>query len=165
MDISGINLPNAERQKDGLLGHSFPVPHENPQTSSETVMMTHTEGKDGVFVHASDIQLLNTQAVDLISAWRPNIVLAAGHPRYLASLTVRQRYLTWENGLRLAREVDTLILDHHLLRDESGLCWLKQPASASGRRLRCAADFMDRLRCLLEPRRVQLYKEMPISEG
>jgi len=92
---------------------------------------------------------------------RGKIVLA-GLPLYLARLSPRQRRLAWENGLRLAREVDTLILDHHLLRDEAGLRWRDQLASAAGRRVFYAADFMDHPRCLLEARRVQSYKEMPV---
>jgi predicted metallo-beta-lactamase superfamily hydrolase len=165
IEIFGRTLPNAEGQIDGPLRFSLPVPHGDPQTSCGTVMMTRIEDKDGVFVHASDIQLLDSRAVELILAWRPNTVLASGPPLHLANLTSRQRRLAWENGLRLARQVDTLIVDHHLLRAETGLRWLDQLASTTGRRVLCAADFMDHPRCLLESRRVKLYKEMPVPEG
>jgi predicted metallo-beta-lactamase superfamily hydrolase len=128
-------------------------------------MMTRIEDEDGVFVHASDIQLLDSEAVAIILDWRPDIVLAAGPPLYLTELSPRQRHQAWENGLRLAREVETLILDHHLLRCEVGLSWLDRLISATGRRVLCAADFMDHPRCLLEAQRVQLYKDMPVPEG
>jgi predicted metallo-beta-lactamase superfamily hydrolase len=129
-------------------------------------MMTRIEDDDGVFVHASDIQLLNDEAVTLILAWQPNIVLAAGPPLYLAKLSAQQRRQAWENGLRLAHGgVETLILDHHLLRCEAGLRWLDRLATATGKRVLCAADFMDHPRLLLEGRRAQLYKEMPVREG
>jgi predicted metallo-beta-lactamase superfamily hydrolase len=128
-------------------------------------MMIRIEDEDCVFVHASDIQLLDSEAVAIILDWRPDIVLAAGPPLYLAELSPQQRQLAWENGLRLACEVDTLILDHHLLRCEAGLRWLDHLASATGRRVLCAADFNDQPRCLLEARRVQLYKEMPVPGG
>ncbi|MBE9473297.1 MAG: hypothetical protein IMY85_00295, partial [Chloroflexi bacterium] len=88
-----------------------------------------------------------------------------GPPLYLAELSPQQRQQAWENGLRLARGVNTLILDHHLLRYKAGLRWLDRLASATGRRVLCAADFMDHPRCLLEAHRVQLYKEMPVPEG
>ena len=165
IEIFDRSLPNAEGQKDGPLEFSLPVPHGDPQVSCGTVMMTRIEDEDGVFVHASDIQLLNNEAVELILAWQPDTVLAAGPPLYLAGLSPRQRRQAWENGLRLAREVNTLILDHHLLRCEAGLRWLDHLASATGRCVICAADFMNHPRCLLESRRAQLYEEVPVPDG
>jgi predicted metallo-beta-lactamase superfamily hydrolase len=165
IEILGHDLLAAEGQRDGPLAFSMPVPHGDPQRSQQTVMMTRIEDEDGVFVHASDIQLLNEETVTLLLDWRPDIVLAAGPPLYLAQLPSQQRKRAWENGLRLAHEVETLILDHHLLRCEAGLCWLERLAAAAEGRVCCAADFMERPRRLLEARRVQLYKEMPVPEG
>ena len=165
IELLGRDLPNTEAQKDGPLEFSLPVPHGDPFTNSVRVMMTRIEDEDGVFVHASDIQLLDSEALETILAWRPNIVLASGPPLYLSSLSPRQRQQAWENGARLARSVDTLILDHHLLRSETGLRWLERLASENGRNVICAADFMGHFRCLLEARRVQSYKEMPVPEG
>ncbi len=159
------DLPVAEGQRDGPLAFSMPVPHGDPQTSQQTVMMTRIEDEDGVFVHASDTQLLDEEAVALLLDWQPDIVLAAGPPLYLARLSSEQRKRAWENGLRLADEVKTLILDHHLLRSEAGLHWLERLAAATDGRVCCAADFMERPRRLLEARRTQLYKDMPVPEG
>jgi uncharacterized protein len=165
IEVLGRDLSNAEGQKDGPLEFSFSVPHGDPHTNGETVMMTRIEDEDGVFVHASDIQLLDSETVALILAWRPNIVLAAGPPLYLAGPSLRHWRQAWENGLRLAREVEILILDHHLLRSEAGLRWMERLAFATGKSVLCAADYMDRPRLLLEARRMQLYKEMPVPEG
>ena len=129
------------------------------------VMMTRIEGADMVFVHASDIQLLNAAAVSLILAWAPDIVLVGGPPLYIPNLSSKQRWTAWGNARFLARDVDTLILDHHLLRCEHGLAWLKRLSSETGHRVICAADFMGRPRCLLEAQRRQLYEEMPVSPG
>lgn len=38
------------------------------------------------FVHASDIQLLDTATIDLILGWAPSRVLAAGPPLYESGL-------------------------------------------------------------------------------
>lgn len=165
IEILSRDLPVAEGKRDGSLAFSMPVPHGDPQASHQTVMMTRIEDEDGVFVHASDIQLLNEEAVALLLAWQPDIVLAAGPPLYLAQLSSQQRQRAWENGLRLAHEVETLILDHHLLRCEAGLRWLERLMAATEGRVCCAADFMERPRRLLEARRTQLYTEMPIPEG
>jgi predicted metallo-beta-lactamase superfamily hydrolase len=116
-------------------------------------------------VHASDIQLLDGEAVSLILDWQPDIVLVGGPPLYLSWLSPRRQKIAWENARRLARRVDTLILDHHLLRCEEGLSWLDRLSSETGHRVICAADFMQRPRHLLEAQREQLYEEMPVPEG
>jgi len=173
LKVLGRDLPNAEGQRDGPLAFSPPVPHGEPHTHLGTVMMTRIGDEDAVFVHASDIQLLDGEAVSLILAWRPNVVLAAGPPLYLPRLSSEQRKRAWENGLRLARGVDMLILDHHLLRYEGGLRWLDRLSRRAGRKrsskvarsVICAADFMGRPPRLLEAWRVRLYAEMPVPEG
>ena len=163
--VLGRDLPNAEGQGDGPLAFSLPVPHGERNGRLGTVMMTRIEDEDTVFVHASDIQLLDGEAVSLILAWQPDIVLVGGPPLYLRWLSSKQRWGAWRNARQLARHVDTLILDHHLLRCEEGLSWLDRLSSETGHRVICAADFMGQPRCLLEARREQLYDEMPVPEG
>jgi len=158
-------IPNAEGQADGVLAFSPSMPHGRPNTHLGTVMMTRIEGEGVVFVHASDIQLLDEEAVSLILDWHPDIALVGGPPLYLSSLPPEERAVAWANAKRLARHVDTLIVDHHLLRCEEGLSWLDRVLSEAGQRVVCAADFMEQPRCLLEARRLQLYEEMPVPDG
>jgi predicted metallo-beta-lactamase superfamily hydrolase len=163
--VLGTDLPGAEGQRDGPLAFSLPVPHGRPNTKLGAVMMTRIQWGDTVFVHASDIQLLDGEAASLILDWQPDIVLASGPPLYLPWLSSEYRETAWENARRLACHVDTLILDHHLLRCEEGLSWLDRLSSETGHRVICAADFMERPRRLLEAKREQLYEEMPVPEG
>ena len=128
-------------------------------------MMTRIDTGRTVFVHASDIQLLDEQTVDRIIRWRPDIVLAAGPPLYLEQLSKEQRRQAWDNASRLADSVDTLILDHHLLRSVSGLSWLDDLSSLVGKRVYCAADFESVNRKLFEARRQELYQAMPVPNG
>ncbi|MBN1139579.1 MAG: hypothetical protein JXM73_23585, partial [Anaerolineae bacterium] len=158
-------IPNAEGQGDGVLAFSPSVPHGRPNTHLGTVMMTRIEDEGAVFVHASDIQLLDQKAVSLILNWRPDIALVGGPPLYLSSLSAEECAVAWANAGRLARHVGTLVLDHHLLRSEEGLCWLEQISEETRRRVICAADLMGQPRCLLEARRLQLYEEMPVPDG
>jgi len=129
------------------------------------VMMTRVEGEGAVFVHGSDIQLFDGEAVSLILDWRPDIALVGGPPLYLRRLASKRREMAWENAQRLARHVDTLILDHHLLRCKEGLSWLDRLSAETGQRVICAADFMERPRRLLEARREQLYEKMAAPKG
>lgn len=148
----------------GPLRFSMPVPHGKKTERNERVIMTRIED-DAVFVHTSDIQLLDDDTVDLVLEWQPDIVLADGPPLYLEQLSSKLRNRAWQNALRLAGSVDTLILDHHLMRSLEGLQWLDSLLSESGRRVLCAADFMGAPRHLLEAERTTLYEKNPVPLG
>lgn len=159
-------LPAADGRTEGPLAFSPPVAHGEPDSHLGRVMMTRIEDKGTVFVHGSDIQLLDDDAVSLILSWAPDIILVSGPPLYLSHfMGPERRRRAWRNAERLARETDTLILDHHLLRSQDGLRWIDHLSSKTGHRVMCAADFVGRSRCLLEARREGLYKQMPVPSG
>jgi len=155
----------AEDRVDGCLSFSLPVPHGKAGARGSNVMMTRVEDGSDVFVHASDIQMLNDEAVEQIVAWQPNVALASGPPIYLSSLTLEEQEDALRRTLRLAREVDILILDHHLMRSKKGEQWLDYVSSLSGQKVTCAADFMGLRRNLLEAERVLWYRKAPVPEG
>ena len=164
-------FPASEGLCDGCLSFSPPVPH-GERGRGGTVMMTRIEEGNEVFVHASDIQMLNDEAIEQILEWQPTVVLASGPPIYLPSLTSERREGALRRTLELAKEVDTLILDHQLMRSKEGEKWLDWGSSLHGskdpclhRRVICAADFMGRKRNLLEAERVLWYKRMPVPKG
>jgi predicted metallo-beta-lactamase superfamily hydrolase len=128
-------------------------------------MLTRVDGDGRAFVHASDIQLLDAATIDLILDWQPQGVLAAGPPLYQRGLDARQRTDAWASARRLASHVETLILDHHLLRSLDGERWLAWIADETGRPVLCAADYMGRARQLLEARRRELYAAQPVRSG
>jgi len=139
------------------------MPHGEAFNNLETVMMTKIE-EDDVFVHAPDIQLLNNESISQILYWQPNIVLAGGPPFYLSKLSKDQVERAWYNGMKLSQKVDTLILDHHLMRNYEGVRWLKRLSSETERKIICGADFMKKQKVLLEAKREGLYKDMPVPE-
>jgi uncharacterized protein len=143
---------------------SVPVPHGEKTDHNETVMMTRIKD-DTVFVHTSDIQLLDDNAVDFVLEWQPDILLAGGPPLYLEQLRPELRNRAWQNAVRLAGSVDTLILDHHLMRSREGLLWIDRLLSESDRKALCAADFMREPRRLLEADRKTFYDENPVPLG
>jgi hypothetical protein len=128
-------------------------------------MMTRIKGSDTVFVHASDIQLLNREAVEIILDWRPDMVLASGPPLYLNRLGPELLEQAREHARMLARAVPVLILDHHLLRCHEGWRWLQSLKESGPNRVLCAAEFMNRPPCLLEARRDELYRDLPVPPG
>jgi hypothetical protein len=164
-DRLGRILPSAEGMNDGPLSFSPPVPHGKRDGRGGSVMMTRVEDGGEVFVHASDIQMLDDEAIKKILAWQPNVVLASGPPIYLPSLTSKEQKGALYRTLRLTKKVDTLILDHHLMRSKKGEQWLDHVSSLSGHKVVCAADFMGRRRNLLEAERVLWYRKMRVPEG
>jgi predicted metallo-beta-lactamase superfamily hydrolase len=164
-DLMGANLQVAEGRAEGPLSFSRAVPHGEPNSNRGTVMMTRIEMANRVFVHASDIQLLDNRTVDRVIDWQPDIVLAAGPPLYLDQLSKAERERAWGNALHLSHSIDVVILDHHLMRSVEGAVWLDELSATAGKKVYCAADFMGRPRWLLEAERVQLYEEMPVPEG
>lgn len=161
-EILGANFHVVEGISNEFMRFSKAMPHGTLGSKQGTVMMTRVIVGDKVFVHASDIQLLDANTIDYIIAWQPDIVLAAGPPLYLERLTEDLRNVAWENALHLARNVDTLVLDHHLMRDSQGLTWLKDLSRNVGRKVYCAADFMGRKPQLLEAERTRLYEVQPV---
>jgi len=159
-ELLGANFHDAEGLSDGPMAFSKVMPHGTKGSKQGTVMMTRINLGDKVFLHTSDIQLLDSEAIDFVTAWQPDILLAAGPPLYLESLTETLRTVAWENSLRLARNVDILILDHHLMRDQQGPVWLEALSAKVGKKVYCAADFMGKKRLLLEAERAELYEEM-----
>ena len=164
-DLFGANMRVAEECSEGPLSFSGAVPHGASDSNMGTLMMTRVEIHDQVFVHASDIQLLDAPTVDQVIDWQPDIVLAAGPPLYLDRLSKAARERAWDNAVRLAESVGVLILDHHLMRSKEGAIWLDELSAVVGKKIYCAADFMGRPRRLLEAERSQLYEGMPVPLG
>jgi len=159
------NLPNAEGISDGPMLFSAAVPHGQANNRFGQVMMTKIEDGGQVFVHASDIQLFDRKAILQILQWHPDIVLASGPPLYLLRLSNKQRKVAWQNAIYLSQGVDILILDHHMMRCEEGVVWLKRLSSETEKKVFCAADFMKKPRFLLEAWRKELYKDMSVPQN
>ncbi|BBO78322.1 hypothetical protein DSCW_57390 [Desulfosarcina widdelii] len=164
-DLLGDRMQVAEGRSQGVLAFSRSVPHGAAGGNMGTVMMTRIAIDRRVFVHASDIQLLDGPTVDRVIDWRPDILLAAGPPLYLDRLSEAEREIAWENAFRLTRSIDLVILDHHLMRSEEGALWMDALSAAANRKVYCVADFMGRPRQMLEAQRADLYDRMPVPAG
>jgi len=152
----------SDKEKYGAMTFSAPVFHGEKNSYLGTVMMTRIED-DCVFVHGSDIQLLNDEAISQILDWEPDILFVDGPPLYLSNRISRyQINRAWHNAKLLSQQIDTLILDHHLMRSYEGLNWLKRLSIETGKKVLCGADFMDKPRMLLEAKRKHLYRDMPV---
>ena len=155
---------SADGKNNDILTFSKPVPH-GEKKSSQTVIMTRICDDDLVFVHTSDIQLLNDEAVKKIIEWKADIVFVGGPPLYLSNrLSKYQVRMAWKRAKFLSENVNILILDHHLMRDYNGVKWIKR-LSQDGKKVLCGADFMKKPRRLLEAKREKLYEQMPVPDN
>lgn len=148
-------------QQQDIFMFSKAMPHGPRGAGMGNVMMTRIEEDGEVFVHASDIQLLDDAPVSVILDWAPTILLVSGPPLY-RHLRVDQLEAARERALQLARAVPRCIIDHHLLRSRSGMQWLDDLRLAADETFQCAADFMQADRRLLEADRAMLYDIEPV---
>ncbi|MBA7669004.1 hypothetical protein ES703_77128 [subsurface metagenome] len=159
------NPPATQEEENGkMMSFSRPVLHGEPAVNLGTVMMTCIRDKNNIFVHASDMQLLDKRAISQILRWHPDIVLVSGPSLYLDKLSLELRKLAKENAIKLAEEIKTLIIDHHLLCSEEGYKWLKDIDSKTKNRVICAAEYMGSKRLMFEAWRKKLYKKMPVKK-
>lgn len=161
----GYPLPASESSSSGSISFSVPVPHGTRDKGFGTVMMTRISEGDEVFIHSSDIQLLDRETVLEVLAWKPSVVFASGPPLYLSHRVPEASKEALENALLLAENVNTLILDHHLLRSFEGYRWLKGLAGKVKNTVLCAAEFMGKEPELLEAQRKILYDKLPVPGG
>ena len=164
MYLVGRDLPFSSGKCHGQFTFSKPMPHGERGNGLGTVMMTRVESEGEVFVHASDIQLLDPAPVERIIEWEPSVVIVSGPPLY-RELSDHQKNNAWKNAVKLAFHVDTCIIDHHLMRSMEGISWLTKLDSEVDARVLCAADFMKQQRNLLEARRSKFYEEIPVPRN
>jgi len=153
-----------EGQTDKELHFKFPVFHGEKDSNLGRVMMTEINLKNKKFIHASDIQFLYEKTIDKIIKREPDIVLASGPPLYLSYIDDKMLNRAKENILKLSEVVSLLIIDHHLLRNEAGLQYLRELDLSSSNKIMCAADFMGIKPQLLEARREELYNRFPVPK-
>jgi len=91
-------------------------------------------------------------------------VLDFGPPIYISSLTLQENDDALRRTLLLAQKVDTLILEHHLMRSKEGERRLDHASSLAGGNIVCDADFMGLHRNLLEAERASWYKRPSVPK-
>ncbi len=131
------------------------------------VIMVHLSYGGNSFLFTSDSQGLPTvYHVEFLRRKRANIIYLDGPPTYLlgGSLKVKEFEESMENLYRLLEEVppETLIVDHHLLRDHqwrSKCKTLFHLGEKVGFSIETAASFLGESEELLEARRSALYTE------
>lgn len=154
--LLGERAVDADGRQEGDISFSFPVLHG--ERGKGTVMMVRIEDGGEVFVHGSDVQLLDDEALAIILAWKPDIVFIDGPPVYLLSLHSLERLRAMDNGRRLVQDIREVVIDHHLLRSKEGLDWLRILREEGQGKVFCGAEWMGLKVELLEAQRRELFQ-------
>ncbi len=152
------------------LRFSQAVAHGSEDSMLGWVIMVVIENNEDRFVFAPDIQgPISTHTLELILATKPTAIMLGGPPLYLGGFRVELSQL--EQGIknleRIAEFVPLIILEHHVLRDESWRPKMEkvfQKAAQSRHSILTAAEYAGKENMFLESKRKQLYNDLPPSE-
>lgn len=142
----------------GELGFSPPVKHgESKSPQGYLIMVSISDGEERM-VFGSDIQLFENQSIEWIENQKPDLLIVSGPPIYLESLTSDDIRRAQQNLIRLSQSVETIVIDHHLMRSlqyRDFLSPASEKASVLGHLIISASEFMKKPEHLLEAQRKQ----------
>ncbi len=153
---------------------SPPVWHGEPGTRVGKVLMVRLQCGDETLIFTSDVQgPADAAALEVLRRWRtprPKLVILGGPPTYFAGYKVPVQAVKQglEGMLEIIRTLkpETLIADHHLVRDPKYRERIRQhveEAERLGVRLVTAAEYMGREPEPLEAFRKRLWKGNPFK--
>lgn len=152
------------------LTFSPPVPHGEDGTALGWVLMLMVRRGDECVAFSSDVQgPVSMVALSLLLSWAPGTLALGGPPLYLAKARLSSNVAesAIENMIRLARVCNTLIIDHHVLRDEGWRAYLTAVFSEAERKAHqvlTAAEYLGNNVNPLEFYRKALWEEEPPPE-
>jgi len=153
---------------DTRIRFSEPVVHGEPGAELGWLLMTTVDYDNERALLTSDVQgPMHPATLRMILDENPQAVVIGGPPAYLTGLVKQENIqIGLQNLEKIAQNVPTTILDHHLLRQDD---WreLIQPAfnaaEKAGHSVLTAAEFLKNENALLESRRKELYEAEPPS--
>jgi predicted metallo-beta-lactamase superfamily hydrolase len=148
---------------------SEPVFHGPENSALGWILMTTIEYENEKFMFAPDVQgPMATQTLEIIRKEKPHLIMIGGPPLYLARFKVdeKQIHAGMENLEKVVKDLRMVILEHHILRDES---WREKANGVfeKAEEMECkvltAAEFLREENAFLEAKRKRLYVENPPS--
>ena len=154
---------------DTKISFSEPVFHGPENSALGWVLMATIELKGEKFMYAPDVQgPMSTHTFELIIKEKPQLLMIGGPPLYLAGFKVDREQI--QMGMRnlemIVGNVPVVILEHHILRDES---WFEKSeaiferASRENHKVLTAAEYLGKKNLLLEALRKKIFEDDPPS--
>jgi predicted metallo-beta-lactamase superfamily hydrolase len=145
-----------------LIKFSPALPHGADEKLGCVTAVSIFDGKQK-FVHTSDVEGATVKAQeDFIIEENPEICIMDGPMTYIYGMHTR----ALAKIINDTKNLKTLIVDHHFLRDLKWREKMKDGAAAAearGVKLICAAEFLGEKENLLEPIRKKLFAEHPVE--
>jgi hypothetical protein len=152
------------------IAFSEPVPHGEENSALGWVLMTTITYEGEKFMFAPDVQgPVSPRTLQTILSEKPQLLVLGGPPLYLAGFKVDERHIN--DGLgnleRIVAQVPTVILEHHILRDEN---WQGKMAGAFCKaceldhKILTSAEFLGEKNNFLEAARKKSFAEHPPSK-
>ncbi len=143
---------------------SSPVTH-GPKEYLGYVIQILISNQNENFIFTSDVQgIVNDEQLNFIIENNPKILYADGPMTYMLNYRYRKEDLeiSINNIKRIINETDveTIILDHHLTRDENFKDYLKEILNQNKTKILTAAEYLGKENELLEAKRRELYKKL-----
>ncbi|MGQ9529810.1 MAG: MBL fold metallo-hydrolase [Candidatus Bathycorpusculaceae bacterium] len=148
---------------------SEPVFHGPENSALGWILMTTIEYEGEKFMFAPDVQgPMANKTLKIIADEKPQLLMIGGPPLYLARFKVdeKQIQIGMENLEKVVEVSQMVILEHHILRDES---WREKAKDVfeKAQMVECkvltAAEFLGEKNAFLEAIRKRLYVENPPS--
>jgi len=151
---------------DTSIRFSEPVFHGEGESELGWLVMATIEHEDERVLFASDVQgPMYAPTLDVILKQKPSLVIIGGPPAYLSGLVKPEHIQTGVRNLeKLVENVPTVILEHHLLRDENWRTLSKtvfEAAAQAQHNVFSAAEFLRVENHLLESQRKTLFETEP----
>ncbi len=149
---------------------SPPVPHGEDESGLGWVLVCIVERGKEKMMFAPDVQgPVVEETVKLVLDENPDLLIMGGPPTYLKGFKVAEEFfqLAVHNMGQIVRKIPTVVVDHHLLRDEGWHSYLepvRKNASNSGHRVITAAELAGRQPRPLECIRQNLYENNKPSD-
>ncbi len=151
---------------DTKIKFSEPVAHGEGNSELGWLIMTIIEHENEKMLFASDVQgPMHTPTVKIILKQNPDVAIIGGPPTYLSGLvkeeSIRQGMMNLE---KIVQKVPTVILEHHLLREEHWRTTARavlKAAHQAQHSVFTAADYLKQKNTLLESQRKQLFEKEP----
>ena len=142
-----------------------PVPHGEDESDLGWVLPCVVEKAKEKVLFAPDVQgPVVADTVDLILEEKPDLLIMGGPPTYLQGFRIGEEFFqtALRNMEKICKKTPTVVIDHHLLRDEGWYKFLepvRRVADEAGHKVVTAADLLELEASPLECHRRRLYEE------
>lgn len=151
---------NTFQLDDTRIKFSNVMPHGSPGGKMGFLVAVTIQFGNKTMIHASDVQgPISDSTKEYILGETPDILILSGPPLYLAGYAITPDDIkkAKDNLTDLCREIPKVVVDHHLLRDFSGLDFIKSVQDETKNNVMTASELIGKKPILLEAQRKEFY--------